>query len=116
MEVAFPNLFMYLFSRLSEEDVQMVAVASRLLWLRRNAVVHGGDLSSPTQIVETALSQLENFRKAERGRQMTRHTALTATHMTWSKPQEGFIKLNWDAAIDIQQQRMGIGIIARDHT
>jgi hypothetical protein len=94
----------------------MVVVASRLLWLRRNAVIHGGDLSSPTHIVETALSQLENFRKAERGRQMMRHSASTVAHMTWSKPQEGFIKLNWDATIDNQQQRMGIGIVAHDHT
>jgi hypothetical protein len=34
----------------------------------------------------------------------------------WLKPSAGLVKLNWDATIDIGRQKMGIGIIVRDHT
>jgi hypothetical protein len=34
----------------------------------------------------------------------------------WSKPSPRWIKLNWDVAVDSGKQKMGIGIIARDHT
>ncbi|XP_059436112.1 uncharacterized protein LOC132169039 [Corylus avellana] len=34
---------------------------------------------------------------------------------TWEKPPLGIVKLNWDAAIDVGRQKMGVGIIARDH-
>jgi ribonuclease HI len=33
----------------------------------------------------------------------------------WTKPPLGTIKLNWDASIDKVRNRMGVGVIARDH-
>ena len=35
--------------------------------------------------------------------------------ITWKAPRVGFIKINWDAALDERRQRMGFGVIARDH-
>ncbi|GLT55374.1 hypothetical protein SLA2020_285030 [Shorea laevis] len=35
---------------------------------------------------------------------------------TWQAPPAGYVKLNWDAAVDEGNRRMGIGVIARDHT
>jgi hypothetical protein len=34
----------------------------------------------------------------------------------WRKPSPTWIKLNWDTTIDMERWRMGIGIIARDHS
>jgi hypothetical protein len=67
-------------------------------------------------ILETASSQLENFSKAEAGRRMGTIVCSVPEVVKWSKPNPGWIKLNWDAAIDSGKQKMGIGIIARDHT
>ncbi|XP_059429145.1 uncharacterized protein LOC132162954 [Corylus avellana] len=33
----------------------------------------------------------------------------------WKKPPFGVVKFNWDAAVDKERERMGIGIIVRDH-
>jgi hypothetical protein len=33
----------------------------------------------------------------------------------WIEPTEGFIKVNWDAALDQTRKRMGIGVIGRNH-
>lgn len=56
MEVTFPNIIVNLGEQLDDGEMQMVVVVARLLWLRRNKVVYGGDLTSPTHIMETALS------------------------------------------------------------
>jgi ribonuclease HI len=33
----------------------------------------------------------------------------------WRPPQEDFYKVNWDAALNSANRRMGVGIIVRDH-
>jgi hypothetical protein len=33
----------------------------------------------------------------------------------WNKPPFDVIKLNWDVVVDKEGQKMGVGIIARDH-
>jgi hypothetical protein len=43
---------------------------------------------------------------------MTSHKRPTQTTI-WRKPSPRWIKLNWDAAIDVKQQKMVIGIIVR---
>lgn len=116
MEVTFASIITILTERLHVEEMQMVAAVARLLWHRRNRVVFGGEFPSPTHILETASSQLENFSKAEAGRRMGSSKSTAPVTMKWSKPSPGWIKLNWDAAIDTGKQKMGIGIIARDHT
>ena len=62
-----------------------------------------------------ATTQIENYDKAEQGRRVrvVNHSKFGGT--TWKAPKVGFIKLNWDAALDERRQRMGFGFIARDH-
>ena len=62
---------MLLKDRLVADEMQKVAVVARLIWLRRNSVVFGGDFMSPKHILETASSQLDNFSKAEARRRMS---------------------------------------------
>lgn len=78
-------------------------------------MVFGGDLSSLDSIMNTAKSQIESFGKAEQGRRTTSTKLIVAAAMTWCKPKAGFLKINWDAAIDVVGKRMGIGFIVRDH-
>ena len=94
----------------------MVGVVARLIWLRRNSVVFGGDFMSPKLIRESASSQIENFNKAEAGRNMGVTVLSVPEVVKLSKPSPRWIKLNWDVAVDSGKQKMRIGIIARDHT
>jgi hypothetical protein len=100
MEVSFANLFMKLADKLDVVEMQKVVVVARLIWFRRNNVVFGGDFMSPKHILETASSQLENFSKAEAGRRMSSAVRFVPEVVKWIKPCPGWIKLNWDAAID----------------
>ena len=112
MEVTFASLFTELTDRLDANEMQMVVVVTRLVWLRRNRVVFGGDFMSPKHILEIASSQLDNFSKAEVGRRMGNIDRFVPEVAKWSKPSPGWIKLNWNVAIDSGKQKMGIGIIA----
>lgn len=33
----------------------------------------------------------------------------------WQKPVEGIIKVNFDAALDVENKKLGIGLIARNY-
>jgi hypothetical protein len=117
-EDTFMNLLEMLQRRLDAEGMQLVAVVARLLWLRRNKLIFEGLFQSPADLIRLAQEQLQSFRIAELGRcaQGFQLSPLSnSVPQKWKKPPHGVIKLNWDAAIDKNNQRMGIGIIARDH-
>jgi hypothetical protein len=67
MEMPFASIIAILAEKLDDEELQMVTVVARLIWLRRNNVVFGGAFMSPVHILETTVSQLENFNKAKKG-------------------------------------------------
>ena len=65
----FINLFEGVLSHGREEDIQLFAGISRLLWLRRNEFLHEGRFTNPNMLVQTANSVLE-FNKAQKGMQL----------------------------------------------
>jgi hypothetical protein len=56
------------------------------------------------------------FNAAECGKRGHRHCSPSVAVQKWKKPPYGVVKLNWDAAINVEVQMMGLGIVARDHT
>ncbi|KAF5471762.1 hypothetical protein F2P56_008532, partial [Juglans regia] len=34
--------------------------------------------------------------------------------LRWEKPRKGFVKANWDAAVERKQRKVGIGVVIRD--
>jgi hypothetical protein len=60
--------------------------------------------------------QVESFNEAEKGRGGHRSCAKSVGVQKWNKPPLVVVKLNWDAAVKMEEQKMGLGIIARDHT
>ena len=115
MEVGFINIFMSLVEKLESEEMERAVIMARLIWLHRNYVVFRVEFSSPSSIMNSALSQMENFHKAEQGRKTTRCTRAKPEIAKWCKPKVGYLKINWDAAIDVEGSQMGFGFIVCDH-
>jgi hypothetical protein len=90
-----------------------IAVVARTLWLRRNGVVHGRIFSHPTLLVSKALNSLKANRSAN-SCQRTRPDVIPIPHLSWQGPLEGFVKVNWDAAVDKENWKMGIGAIIQN--
>lgn len=45
----------------------------------------------------------------------TRPKVVSITNLSWQGPLEGFVKVNWDAAVDKDHRMMGIEAIIRDY-
>lgn len=92
----------------------MVTVA-RQLWLRRNKVVLGGDFLAQDVLVRLAKEQMEACDIAAGRTEEHRPLQINQVVGRWIKPPEGTMKINWDAAVDSSNGKIGMGIIARDH-
>jgi hypothetical protein len=76
---------------LDQDDLERVAVVARAVWFRRNAVVHGRQLSQPHVVVSQTLENLEAFQQAT-SRQRNQVVAVTPTVKSMASSSGGFCK------------------------
>lgn len=57
---------------------------------------------------------MEAFLSALSGLAIGRGSINSQRQVLWQKLEIGMIKANWDAAIDLHSQRMGLGALLRD--
>jgi hypothetical protein len=58
---------------------------------------------------------MENYNQAETEQRGPGGDIIATEVPRWKRPTAGTIKINWDAAIDRSGDRMGVGVVARDH-
>jgi hypothetical protein len=115
IEDRFINIFEMLRGRLSADELQRVAFVARRVWFRRNKYVVGEELLSPTTVNRIAAEQVELFNSSEQRPNRREINTTEPEEPQWEKPPHGWIKISWDASIDKQGKRMGVGILVRDH-
>jgi hypothetical protein len=54
--------------KLDEATFQLFITVARLLWFRRNQVVHGGEMQSPISLMKQAKEQIDTFERATASR------------------------------------------------
>jgi hypothetical protein len=98
----------------SVEDMVLFVGLARRIWMRRNEVIHGGSFTHPDRIVSLTKQAIEDFNLAmDRGRDpVSAHSNLPS--VGWKAPEVGWLKANWDAAVDEPGGRSGLGVIIRD--
>jgi ribonuclease HI len=118
-QTSFLDIFEGLLNRLDDEEMDLVASTARQVWLRRNQWVFDAKFLAPTHVVQRAADQLESAKKCGSGtrttRQQERAPSGPRVSEKWKVPPWGFLKCNWDAALDVHGHMMGIGILVRDH-
>jgi ribonuclease HI len=113
-EVDFIYVMEKLLARLDDDQMQLVGTVARQIWFRRNSIVFGGKMVAPGVVVQRAKDQVEAWCSA------TKRTiippAITAHHsaVTWTRPSDGFVKVNWDASVNTNLNKMGAGVVVRD--
>jgi ribonuclease HI len=95
-----------------EEVYRFSSVVWRL-WLRRNKVLHEGIFVHPVALIQAARNATVSFQAA--------HASVPSTGVSESldgerAPPAGWVTAHWDAAINKQHGRWGLGVILRDHT
>ncbi|GLT71410.1 hypothetical protein SLA2020_434310 [Shorea laevis] len=101
-----------------DADLEVVLFIARRLWLRRNAVIFGDSITHPFQFVKQCHAAFEEFRLATAvSDSIPSSESLPPLSIPlWQKPAPGTLKTNWDAAVDVRRNCMGVGVIIRDAT
>jgi hypothetical protein len=108
------NIFNQLQGKFGMEELQLIVITARLIWLRRNEVVFGGDFWSPSDVVRRAKEQFEAANSADQARCDALFQPTVSLEVRWKAPSMGAVKANWDAAVDRGGGKIGIGVVVRD--
>jgi hypothetical protein len=103
--------------QLNTEDMGLMVVLSRGIWLRRNKLIFESIFTHPQVVFNEAVAFIEEYRRYNRceDEQVNISGVLSSTRppMGWKPPPLGFIKVNWDASVNAKKKYIGIGIAAR---
>jgi len=97
-----------------------LVVVARGIWFRRNKFVFERTFTHPNEVYTAAVRFI---RENKDSKQLDQSVIMLPVlgpgngrdTTSWSPPPNGFIKLNWDAAINKIKGWIGLGIIARDY-
>lgn len=96
-----------------KELVEEFVLVAKRVWMRRNQFIFKQEFKCPNSVALAAKDTLDELRliSTATSNQTSLNQALTTT---WSPPPTNFYKLNWDAAVDKAQCKIGIDLIIRD--
>jgi hypothetical protein len=85
------------------------------IWKRRNGWIHDGNFIHPNVIARLTKNGVEEYMKAnqQRSRQWGEDGGRDSIRLT--APENGWLKVNWDIALDKSNGRIGVGVIVRNH-
>uniref|UniRef100_A0A803QHU6 Reverse transcriptase domain-containing protein n=1 Tax=Cannabis sativa TaxID=3483 RepID=A0A803QHU6_CANSA len=110
---------------LSQQDFELLLCILWGIWTDRNKVVHGGSSRLHAAIINYAIRFHEDFIRAKNvvppaavcsNKQPATTPSATIQHVAkWKPPLYNGFKLNVDAATNVDQKKLGVGAIIRDH-
>jgi hypothetical protein len=109
----FMQLFEYCSQHFKKEDLELMAVTARKIWIRRNAMVFEGNFFQPNVVFSATVNTLAEFKQYnQKEEDPNQSMALVPTrgNLTWQPPPRGTVKVNWDAALNKSSSWIGLGI------
>jgi dihydrofolate reductase len=107
MEEDFIHVVEDLHNKLENDDLE-------LMWFRRNSLIYGRNFCHCTQIVSKASETLRAFKSANA--RLNGQMKVVICRTTSGKVSTcGFVKVNWDAAVDKVKKKMGISVVVPNH-
>ncbi|XP_042958184.1 uncharacterized protein LOC122293773 [Carya illinoinensis] len=105
-----------LMDKLSMKKKEEMVVLLRRVWLHRNEFVFEKKLGCPKTLVKTAIESLLDYKTTQSPTKLVAKGQSSSERrgMRWEKPEDGWVKVNWDASLNLKERRMGAGIIIRD--
>lgn len=97
--------------KLERDELEEALIVARLMWLRRNSFVFNKEFTPPQQVPTMAADSLAQFKIANARPDPVERISV---YQQWVKLTDGWVKVNYDAAIELPTNRMGIGVVIRD--
>ncbi|XP_042983344.1 uncharacterized protein LOC122312724 [Carya illinoinensis] len=108
------EIWQQIMGKLPKIMMEQAGSIMRLIWTRRNKVVHGKEFRHPNSIIHMAQDDLKCFKLARQNNSNGQGAEFSGRNQRWTTPPEGLYKLNWNAAINQSLGLIGIGAILRD--
>jgi len=94
--------------------MELMIITARRIWLQRNTLVFEGVFCHPSEILEGAVVSLGEFQRCNNPDLSPgdRYEGVlpASRQLRWRPPPNGFIKINWDNAINEKEGCTGLGI------
>jgi hypothetical protein len=103
-----------LFQKCSLEEMRLFIGLARKLLMRRNDILHGGSFVPPTVIFNQANRALEEFKVAQAEGPTNLPSNVIGVLSRWKASNPGWVKINWDAALNSKENRQGGDVMIRD--
>lgn len=88
-------------ARLDPVEIVEDLSLARLLWLRRNSFIFGREFTNPaTWSSRPAVTACQEANLQSERQGVVREPSI----LQWAKPEVGWVKLNWDAALSLATQ------------
>ncbi|XP_075633713.1 uncharacterized protein LOC142606215 [Castanea sativa] len=91
--------------------MEIFVVQAWTVWNQRNSMVHGRQMKHPCWLNKRAADYMEEYRIAQE--QLVVLNTISSGHH-WQPPPQNMYKLNFDAAVFMEQQCSGVGAIIRN--
>jgi ribonuclease HI len=101
--------------RLDRDEFIEAMLVLRSIWLRRNNYVFQGKFTPPSQVILKAKSLAAICAETQQ-EALPEKSAVEKTPSRWRAPGDGWLKVNWDATLQSQTKKMGIGVVVRNGT
>jgi len=102
--VTFKGIFEDGLQYFSKENLELLEVVARGNWFRRNKFVFEGAFTHPDEVYTAAVRFIREYKESKQLDQSLMQPVMgpgnSCDTATWSPPQNGFITLNWDVAIN----------------
>jgi hypothetical protein len=96
-------------NRLEDDERHLMVTVARLIWFRRNKFIFEGVFQDPKTMVRIAREQVTAVDNAIRRNTEPTLRNNTRDVVTWQKPPQGKVKINWDAAVDSKRGMIEMG-------
>ncbi|KAL9687345.1 hypothetical protein QQ045_031745 [Rhodiola kirilowii] len=90
----------------------LIFYGARFIWLARNSLWHKGEFWDVSTAVSKVKMIIKEFARPDFRFVISRHEAA----MSWSPPEEGYLKVNSDGAWEVSSDEAGICFIGRDQS
>ncbi|XP_041011502.1 uncharacterized protein LOC121255306 [Juglans microcarpa x Juglans regia] len=110
---SFLSVFEFLIDRLSSQKLVLFATLTRLIWFRRNSLIHDGHFQSPNVLFDNAVKVVDEYCNARaKSARFGIQNLLPTTR--WETPPSSWVKVNWDVAVRYDFNKIGVGVVIRE--
>lgn len=97
-----------------KNELELVVAVCWAIWYSRNRLVFEGKDEDPKNSVARAIAMVESYRRIKVPNEQNSPGHSRISQLEWANPPKGCYKVNVDAAINVSNQKAGLGVVIRN--